>query len=62
MKSADFKIETPRGTMPIHTIYDSLEEAREEKWGIWFYHNEWIILSRDNRVGAVVPNPYHGLK
>lgn len=54
MKKADFTIETPRGVFKIHTVYSSLEEARENGWGQWFSHEEYIILAKDNRVGAVV--------
>lgn len=53
-KSCEMKIESPRGTFPIHTIYDSLDEARVDGWGLWFQHGRYLILSRDNRVGAVV--------
>jgi hypothetical protein len=48
------KIETPRGTFNIHTIYESEEEARADGWGFWFQHGQYLILGRDNRTGAVV--------
>ena len=47
-------IRTPRGAFKIHTIFSSEEEAREHGWGAWFWHGDFIILGKENRVGAVV--------
>lgn len=53
--SCSMKLETPRGTFPIHTIYSSLDEAAADGWsGFWFQHGRYLILALDNRVGAVV--------
>jgi hypothetical protein len=54
MKTTELTIKTPRGTFKIHTIFDTLEEARAENWGLWFQHENYLILSRDNRIGAIV--------
>ncbi|BCS53292.1 hypothetical protein [Geobacter sp. SVR] len=54
MKSCEMKIVSPRGTFNIHTIYDNEKEANADGWGFWFQHENWLILGRDNRVGAVV--------
>ena len=54
MKPANMTIRTPRGSFKIHTIFSSEEEAREHGWGVWFYHDNFIILARENRVGAVI--------
>lgn len=54
MKKIEMTIETPRGTIKIHTAYNTMDEARQDKWGEWFQHDNFLILSRDNRVGAVV--------
>lgn len=53
-KACEMKLTTPRGTFNIHTVYASLEDARADGWGLWFQHDRYMILSRDNRVGAVV--------
>ena len=54
MEQANITIRTPRGSFKIHTIFSSEEEAREHGWGVWFSHNDFIILGRENRVGAVI--------
>ena len=54
MKSIEMKIKTPRGTFNIHTIFDTIEEARSDGWGLWFQHENFLILAKENRVGAVV--------
>ena len=54
MKACEKKIETPRGTFNIHTIFESEEAARSMGWGVWFQHGEYLILAKDNRSGAVV--------
>jgi hypothetical protein len=54
MKACELKIETPRGSFKIHTIYESQEAAAADGWGLWFQHGRYLILGRDNRVGAVV--------
>lgn len=54
MKKCEMKIVTPRGTFPIDTIYDSLEEAAADGWGLWFQHENYLVLGRNNRCGAVV--------
>jgi hypothetical protein len=54
VKACEMKVKTPRGTFNIHTVYDSEEEARSEGWGLWFQHDDYLILGRENRVGAVV--------
>lgn len=60
MKHIEIKIETPRITFKAHTEYDSIQEARADGWGFGFQHNEYMILTRDNRVGAVVRGIYSG--
>lgn len=49
-----FKIKTPRGTFNIHTVFKNEEEARKEGWGLWFQHEDYLILGKDNCVGAVI--------
>ena len=49
-----FRIETPRGAINVHTVFDSIEEAEKEGWGLWFQHEGYFILARDNRAGSVV--------
>ena len=56
MKNVEMVIETPRGTFKIHTVFENMEEARENGWGLWFDHEQYSILGKDNRVGAVVVN------
>lgn len=56
MKAVGIKLETPRGTFEIHTIYSSLDEAAADGWGLWFQHGRYMVLGRENRVGAVVDN------
>jgi len=52
--ACEMRIKTPRGTFNIHTKFDTIEEARQEGWGLWFQHENYLILARDNRIGAVV--------
>lgn len=54
MKKTEMTIETPRGTFKIHSVYSTMEKARNDGWGLWFQHDTFVILARDNRVGAVV--------
>lgn len=54
MKNTTMKISTPRGTFNIHTIFKSETEARGNGWGLWFQHERYLILAKNNRVGAVV--------
>jgi len=54
MEKCEMTIESPRGTFRIHTIFQDLEEAGAAGWGLWFQHEGFLILARDNRVGAVV--------
>ena len=54
MEPTNMMIRTPRGAFKIHTIFSSEEEAREHGWGAWFWHGDFIILGKENRVGAVV--------
>lgn len=49
-----FRLETPRGTFPIRQVFHTLEEARAKGYGLWFQHDKYFILARDNRVNAVV--------
>jgi len=53
METVEMKIKTPRGTFNIKTKFSSSEEARAEGWGMWFQHENLIILAKDNRCGAV---------
>ena len=54
MKTCEMRLTTPRGSFNIHTIYDSEKDARADGWSLWFQHGNYLILNRDNRVGAVV--------
>ena len=54
MKACEMKIQTPRGSFNIHTIFDNEETARAMGWGVWFQHGKYLILAKDNRCGAVV--------
>lgn len=54
MTACEMRIQTPRGTFNIHTVYVSEAEARLDGWGFWFQHENYLILGRDNRTGAVV--------
>ena len=54
MNAIQMKIVTPRGTMNIHTNYANLEEAGVDGWHLWFQHENYLILNRENRCGAVV--------
>ena len=58
MKNVDIKIETPRGTMNIHTEYSTKAEATSDGWGVWFQHGDVFILARENRCGAICPAEY----
>jgi len=63
MKKCEMKIETPRGTFKVHTIFDNKEEATIAGWGLWFQHENHLILAKDNRCGAVIEvkgNPIYG--
>jgi len=57
MKACELTLKTPRGTFKIHTIFASMEEAGKEGWGLWFQHENSLVLARDNRVGAIVEKP-----
>lgn len=54
MKNCELTIISPRGTFKIHTIFDNMDEADAAGWGLWFQHENNLILAKDNRVGAVV--------
>jgi len=54
MKKIDITFETPRGNFKMHTIFDNMEEARKHGWGLWFQHHEYLILGKDNHIGAIV--------
>ena len=54
MKATQMKLQTPRGTFNIYTIYETEKEASADGWGFWFQHENWLILGRDNKTGAVV--------
>ena len=54
MKVCEMKIQTPRGIFNIHTEYESMDEAREAGWGLWFQHDNYLILGKENHCGAVV--------
>lgn len=54
MKKVEMKLVTPRGTFNIHTQFETYEEAFAEGWGLWFQHENFFILGKENRVGAVV--------
>lgn len=60
MRSCDLIIETPRGTIKAHTIYTSIDEAQADGWGIWFQHERYLILGRDNRAGAIIDTTPRG--
>jgi len=63
MKKCEMKIETPRGTFNVHAIFDNKEEAATAGWGLWFQHENYLILAKDNRCGAVIEvkgNPFYG--
>ncbi len=40
--------------IPVHIVYDTIKEARADGWGLWFEHEDYAILARNNHVGAVV--------
>jgi hypothetical protein len=54
MKACEMKIQTPRGTFNIHTIFQTEDAARAMGWGVWFQHGDYLILAKDNHIGAVV--------
>ena len=54
MKPEEITLDTPRGIIKIHTLFDSEEEARKAGWGLWFTHLEYDIYAKENRVGAAV--------
>lgn len=54
MKTVEIKIETPRGSFKITKLFDSVDEARTQGYGVWFQHQNYIILGKDNRVHAAV--------
>ena len=54
MEQCEMRIETPRGAFNIHTIFKDEDNARAMGWGLWFQHGKYLILAKDNRVGAVV--------
>ncbi len=54
MQACNLLLETPRGTLKIHTVFESTEEAASHGWGVWFNFENYTVLGRDNRVGAVV--------
>lgn len=59
MKKIEETIKTPRGTFKMDTEFDSLEEARENGWGLHFTENNIGILTKDNHIGAIVRNPFN---
>lgn len=54
MQPCDLTLKTPRGTIRIHTLYPDMEAARADGWGLWFQFENYLVLGRDNRVGAAV--------
>jgi hypothetical protein len=60
METSEMRIQTPRGTFRIHTVFESIQEARENGWGYWFQYENYMILGKDNRTGAVVKGIYCG--
>jgi len=54
MQPCDLTLKTPRGTIRIHTLYPNEEAARADGWGLWFQFENYLVLGRDNRVGAAV--------
>lgn len=54
MKTINKTIVTPRATIKAKIEFKDIEEASENGWGVWFQHERWIILGKDNRSGAVV--------
>lgn len=54
MKNCAIKIETPRGTFNMTIVFDTMEEARESGYGLWFQHENYLILAKNNRVHACV--------
>lgn len=54
MKKIKRIIETPRVTFTAHTEFESREEARKYGWGPHFQHNNVVILTKENRVGAII--------
>lgn len=58
MKAISETIKTPRGIFKMHTEFETLDEAKEHGWHLHFTENNIAILNRDNRVGAIVRNPW----
>lgn len=54
MKKIEREIKTPRVNFTAHTEFNSKEEAKQHGWGAHFQHNGVIILTKDNRVGAII--------
>ncbi|WP_022669472.1 hypothetical protein [Desulfospira joergensenii] len=54
MKKIKKRIETPRVSFTAHTEFESKEEANEHGWGAHFQHNGYVILTKENRVGAII--------
>lgn len=54
MKKIKITIKTPRAVINAHTQFESKNEAEKHGWGFWFQHDNYLILAKDNRIGAIV--------
>jgi hypothetical protein len=54
MKKIEIRIETPRISFTAHTEFETKEEAIKHGWGGHFQHNDVVILTKENKVGAII--------
>jgi len=54
MKKIERRIETPRVSFTATIEFDNKDEAKEHGWSAHFQHNDVVILTKDNRVGAII--------
>lgn len=54
MKPCEKAIKTPRGNFKMHTEFSSIIEAENAGWYLWFQHGQYLILTKENSIGAFV--------
>jgi len=54
VKKINKRIETPRINFTAKIEFETMEEAKNEGWSGGFQHEDIVILTKDNRVGAII--------
>ena len=54
MRKINKRIETPRISFTANIEFESMSEAKKNGWSGHFQHENIVILTKDNRVGAII--------